>query len=192
MQIRFTDESTTLLRSWCTQENWYKAGMRISRHCGLRRWTRQISGIGVIGGVTRCLLLSALVERSVFSGGPPLTKRGACSKPAKTLAKFLRDLGKDHRWSTLCVHEFTSPRRLANWSPRRLRDTWCLQRLHAWSSDAWRSQSQLTTRHVTNGAWDRQPKHRYCHSSSTSRRKTVAACVLHHGTLVDSHKHPQQ
>ena len=69
----------------------------------------------------------------------------ACSKPAKAFAKFLRDLGKDHCWSIVCMQEFNS----SNGKLARPRDTGCLQRLHAQGSGAWRSWSQLRSRHVS-------------------------------------------
>ena len=83
--------------------------MRTSRLCGQRRWMRQISGSRRywrrLWGA-RLYLLSWNV--ACIPAGPPLTKSGACSKPAKTFAKFLRDVGRDHCWSILCMQEVTS------------------------------------------------------------------------------------
>ena len=42
------------------------------------------------------------------AAGPPTTKNGARSKQAKEFEHFLRDLGRDHCWSILCMQEFTS------------------------------------------------------------------------------------
>ena len=40
--------------------------------------------------------------------GPPKTKSVAVSKEAKGFQQFLRELGKDYRWSILCLQEFTA------------------------------------------------------------------------------------
>ena len=72
---------------------------------------------------------------------PPLTKHWACSK--QNSCKI---------WERIIAGQVyaseNSLRQTANWSPRRLRDTGCLQRLRAWGSDAWRSWSQLRSRRV--------------------------------------------
>ena len=43
-----------------------------------------------------------------FLWGRQRQKNGARSKQAKEFEKFLRDLGRDHCWSILCMQEFTS------------------------------------------------------------------------------------
>ena len=77
--------------------------------CGQRRWMRQISGSRRYRRRLRGARLYLLSWNVACTpAGPPLTKSGACSKPAKAFAKFLRDVGRDHCWSILCMQEVTS------------------------------------------------------------------------------------
>ena len=104
-----------------------------------------------ISGVTGCSLLSALVERSVYTSGAATDKAWGVLKTPQTPLQNSCEI-----WERIIAGQFyackNSPRRMANWSPRRLRDTGCLQRLHAWASDAWRSLSQLASRHASFAA----------------------------------------
>ena len=64
------------------------------RHCGWRRRTRQISGIGGTGGVTECSLLPALVERSVYTSGAGTDKAWGVLRPRKSPRKIPTRSGK--------------------------------------------------------------------------------------------------
>ena len=71
----------------------------------------------------------------MFSSGAATDKAWIVLKPRKSPRKIPARSGKG------------SSQIKFYWSPR------CLQRLHAWGNDAWRSKSRLTSRHVVSGSF---------------------------------------